>query len=71
MPDLKNKIKNKKIFFPIIKEGRNKNFELNFKRFFENLKLIKDKKVFDIKKNKLLKISEIKNIYSKNWRKNF
>ncbi len=68
---LKNKIKNKKIFFPIIKEGRNKNFKLNFKKFFENLKLIKDKKVFDIKKNKILKISEIKNLYSKNWQKNF
>lgn len=68
---LKNKIKNKKIFFPTLKEGRLKNTKLNHKSLYENLHLIKDKKVIDIRKNKLFKLSEIKDLYSKKWKKNF
>ena len=70
-PFFQNKIKNKKIFFPILREARNKKSKLNFKKFYENLHLIKNEKVFDIKKKELIKISEIQNLYSNKWKKFF
>ena len=66
---LKNKIKEKKIFFPILKEGRSRNSKLNYKKLFENLHLIKNKKVYDIKRGKIIKLSEIQNLYSEKWKK--
>jgi len=68
---LRKKIRKTKIFFPTIKEGRNKDLKLNFKKFFENLHLIKNQEVFDIKKKKNIKLSEIHNLYSNEWKKNF
>ena len=66
---LKDKIKEKKIFFPILREGRSRNSKLNYKKLFENLHLIKNKKVYDIKRCKIIKLSEIQNLYSEKWKK--
>jgi len=71
MKYFKNKINNKKIHFPILKEGRDRNGKLNYKKFFENIKLIENEKILDLKSNKIKKISDLKKLYSKEWRNKF
>ena len=68
---IKDKVDEKKIFFPIIKEGRDLNGNLNFNQFFENLDLIKNEEVFDIQSKKMKKILDFGILYSKMWQNKF
>lgn len=61
------KIKERKIFFPIIREGRDKSGNLNHNNLIQNLKLIQDEEVYDLKNKKLRKISDFGNLYSSEW----
>ncbi len=64
---VEHKIKEKKIFFPMTREGREKDGKLNYKTIFENLKLIENEQIYDIRKKEIKKISDFKNLYSDKW----
>ena len=57
----KNKIKNFKIFDSKFKENRDKKNKLTFLDKKEGLKIIKSKKLFCLKKNRMIKVDEIFN----------
>jgi hypothetical protein len=58
---IKNNIINKKIFKSKFRESRNKIKKLNYLSSKENINTIKNKKLFDLEKNKILKIEQIFN----------
>ena len=58
---IKNKIINKKIFKSKFRESRNKMNKLNYLNKIESIKVIKQKKLLNIKKNKIIKIQQIFN----------
>ena len=66
-----NKIREKKIHFPLTKEGRDENGKLNYKKFYENIKLIENEKILDLKNEQIKKISDLKNLYSNEWKSKF
>ena len=66
-----NKIREKKIHFPLTKEGRDENGKLNYKKFYENIKLIENEKILDLKNEQVKKISDLKNLYSNEWKSKF
>ncbi len=68
---IKKKLSNIKIFPPILREGRTADGKLNFKNIKENFKQIKNLKIYDVDKNRIVKLSEFKELYSKKWQKNF
>lgn len=68
---LDDKIDQKKIFFPMIREGREKDKSLNYKNVIENLELIKDEEIYDIKSKELKKVSKFENLYSNEWLNKF
>lgn len=65
---LDNKIIDKKIFFPILREGRDKNFKLNYKTIVENLDEIKDMEIFDLDQNINKRLSSYENLFSREWK---
>ncbi len=64
---IKNKIKRIKIFSPKFRESRNTKSKKTFLPYYEGIKLISDKKVYDLKKKKFIKIKDLSKIYSKNY----
>tara|TARA_Y100000590_G_scaffold216695_1_gene245463 strand:- start:605 stop:1564 length:960 start_codon:yes stop_codon:yes gene_type:complete len=65
---LDDKIIHKKIFAPILREGRDKNTKLNYRTVFENLNEIKNMEIFDLEENTNKKLSSYKNLFSKEWK---
>ena len=63
------KIKNIQCFPSKLRESRNNKGKKNFIRGLNRIDVIKNKKVFDFNKKKLLQLSKIKNIYSSYWKK--
>ena len=63
------KIKNIQCFPSKLRESRDNKGKKNFIRGFDRINIIKNKKVFDFNKKKLLLLSKIKNIYSSCWKK--
>ncbi len=66
---LKYKLKNFKSFFSKIKESRDRNYKKNFLKNKDRKNEIKNTKIFLINKKKIVKFKNIKNIYSKEWKK--
>ena len=58
---IKNRIKNKKIFKSKFKERRNKKNKLSYLNKDKGIKVIKNKSIFDIDKNKIFKIYQVFN----------
>ncbi len=65
------KIQQQKIYFPITREGREKNGNLNYNNVIQNLNLIKNEKIYDLKNKQLKKLSEFENLYSNEWMSKF
>ena len=63
-------IKSIDYFSSSLRESRNIKRKKNFIRGLNRIDIIKDKKVYDLSKKKLIFLSEIKNIYSKSWKIN-
>ena len=64
---IKNKIKEIKIFRPKFRESRNNQNKKTYLNINQSIKMIGEKKVFDLKSKKIVKIKNIKNFYSKNY----
>ena len=67
---IKNKIKNIKIFKPKFRESRNKQNKKTYLNLNESIKKISQKKIINLKNNKIIKIGDIKNFYSKKYLSN-
>ena len=68
---VKNKILNRKIFPPAVRESRTRDGKLNFKNIKVSLNEIKNLKIYDLDKKKITKLSEYKELFSENWLKHF
>lgn len=64
---VKKRIREFKIFPPKFRESRNKKFQKTFLPLKKSINLIQEKNVYNLKKKKLIKIKDLKKIYSKNF----
>ncbi len=65
---IKNKITNFKSFPSKIKESRNKKFQKTFIDGDNRFELIKQIKFLDVKKNKMISLKNLSDLYSKDWK---
>ena len=64
---LRNKIKQTKIFGPKFRESRNKKYKKSFISSDTAINIIKDKFIYDLDREKLVKIGDLKHNYSKKF----